>query len=166
MFIPLLCLHGSCWIVYYPSMSFMTTLWHLAERRNLNMHKVFWNVCSSYFLNVCTKMDVIYKLWSTVTWQETGQNPFLVTCAHSSFGVSRALFIHVCVQVDTHNCKNCQAVLFALYMFKDHLGFSLLSKLELIHMHFSLVCVEESRKFNYFFKRLFEQIHEMSSRYF
>lgn len=74
--------------------------------------------------------------------------------------------MHVCVQVDTHNCINCQAVLFALYKFKDHLGFSLLSKLELIHMHFCLVCVEESRKFNYFFKRLFEQIHEMSSRYF
>lgn len=75
---------------------------------------------------------------NTVTWQETGQNSLLVTCVSSSFGA----------QVDTHNCKNCQAVLFALYMFKDHLGFSLLSKLELIHMHFSLVCAEETRKSN------------------
>lgn len=103
MFIPLLCLHDSCWIVYCPSMSSMATLWNLAERSSLKMHKIFWNVCSSDFLNICTKMDIIYKLWSTVTWQETGQNSLLVTCVNSSFGVSRALFVHVSTQVDTHN---------------------------------------------------------------
>lgn len=118
------------------------------------MHKAFWNVCSSYFLNICTKM---YKLWSTVTGQEPGQNSLLVTCVNSSFGVSEALSMPVCMQVDTHNCKNCQAVLFALYMFEDHLGFSLLSNLELIHMHFSLFSVEQSRKSKCFFKKSFEQ---------
>lgn len=56
--------------------------------------------------------------------------------------------MHICMQVGTYNFKNCQAVLFSFYMFKDHLDFSLLSKLELIHMHVSLVCVEESRKCN------------------
>jgi len=50
--------------------------------------------------------------------------------------------MHVCMQVGTYNFKNCQAVVFSLYVFKVHLGFSLLSKLELIHVHFSLVCVE------------------------
>lgn len=82
-------------------MSSMAALWQLGERSNLKIHKMY--ICSSDFLKVCTKMDVVYKLRSGVARQGIGQNSLFVSSVNRSSSVSRASFMHVCMHVSTYN---------------------------------------------------------------